>query len=175
LLPSFQSSWAEEMACVVRDSATPCLVLRELPQSDSVRLDCLAPGTKVTAIDSKPYWREVRLEGGREGWVAKKFLELDAAVPEAQPPFPSKSDAWLEVHFVDVGQCDGIWIHRVITTQWPRGGTGHDVTIEGPWRPATSETESHRGLRLTSQGRFEDDPTSICQDGGSPCISCENA
>jgi uncharacterized protein YgiM (DUF1202 family) len=94
------TGWADEMAYVVQESATPCLVLRDLPQSDSDRLDCLAPGTKVTAIDSKPYWREVRLEGGREGWVAKKFLELAAAVPEAQPPFPANPNAWLEVHFV---------------------------------------------------------------------------
>ena len=39
-----------------------------------------------------------------QGWIAKKFI-----VPIEQPIAP-QVDRWLEVHFVDVGQGDAIWI-----------------------------------------------------------------
>jgi beta-lactamase superfamily II metal-dependent hydrolase len=52
----------------------------------------------------------VRLADGRVGWAAKKFL----IEPSGPPPNPNNSsipaNAWLEVHFLDVGQGDGIWI-----------------------------------------------------------------
>ena len=62
----------------------------------------------VTGIGAAPYWRQVRLEDGHTGWAAKKFLELVEAPAGPAAPNP---DAWLEVHVVDVGQGDGIWIH----------------------------------------------------------------
>jgi len=100
-------------AYVVRASADPCLVLRVAPAADSARGDCLPPGTGVTGVDAVPFWRRVRLPDGREGWAAKKFL--DPAGPVAEEAAPSSAaaipkTAWLEVHIVDVGQGDGIWI-----------------------------------------------------------------
>lgn len=96
---------------VVKNSASPCLKLRPQPNTDADPIDCLAPGTQVTVIESVPYWRKVHLEDGREGWVAKKYIEPASTPPAAAPPASLPQDAWLEVHFVDVGQGDGIWIH----------------------------------------------------------------
>ena len=97
---------------VVRPTADPCLLLRTAPDADASRIDCLLPGTSVGAVDAVPFWRRVRLVDGREGWAAKKFLE--PAVVPAESPTPAGDalppDAWLEVHIVDVGQGDGIWI-----------------------------------------------------------------
>ena len=73
--------------------------------------DCLEPGTQVTVLDSIPYWRKVHLQDGREGWVAKKYIEPVSSPSPATPPSSLPQNAWLEVHFVDVGQGDGIWIH----------------------------------------------------------------
>ena len=53
--------------------------------------------------------------------MAKKFLEpITPPVPLTGTAIPA--DAWLEVHFVDVGQGDGIWIHT------------HDDGIDGNGR-----------------------------------------
>lgn len=96
---------------VVRPAADPCLVLRSAPNADSTRIDCLVPGTSVGALDAVPFWRRVRLTDGREGWAAKKFLEpADTVAPAPSGDGVPPPDAWLEVHFVDVGQGDGIWI-----------------------------------------------------------------
>ena len=92
---------------VVRADAEPCLKLRASPSASAVVLGCLAPGTQVEVLEQAPYWRKVQ-QGNREGWVAKKFL---ADVAEAAPVSAAEADQWLEVHFVDVGQGDGIWIH----------------------------------------------------------------
>ncbi len=75
-------------------------------------MDCLVPGTQVTGVDAVPFWRRIRLADGREGWSAKKFLEpVGPVVDELAPPEAAiPPNAWLEVHIVDVGQGDGIWI-----------------------------------------------------------------
>ena len=62
---------------LIRDSAAPCLRLRPEPNTATSPIDCIPPGTQVTVLDSAPYWRQVRLPDGREGWAAKKFLEPD--------------------------------------------------------------------------------------------------
>lgn len=111
-----------EQTYVVRDSATPCLNIRPDHDSSVDPLDCVPPGTRLTGVSSVPYWREVVLEDGRRGWVAKKFLEAIPEPPPAPPDAPLPADAFLEVHFVDVGQGDAIWIHT------------HDDTIDGNGR-----------------------------------------
>jgi hypothetical protein len=78
--------------------------------TSSAVIKCLAPGTVVTLLEDIPYWQKVRLEAGREGWAAKKYLESVIAPPlgPQSPAIPAV--AWLRIHFVDVGQGDAIWI-----------------------------------------------------------------
>ena len=104
---------------VVRPTAEPCLRVRPEPNTDAERFTCIPPGTRVLVVGSVPYWREVELQDGRRGWAAKRFLEPVGPVELAAPPKEIPEDAWLEVHFVDVGHGDGIWI------------TTHDDGIEG--------------------------------------------
>ncbi len=108
LLPAGLAGQEGAVVFRVRESAAPCLVFRALPSAGAARQDCLAPGTVADGIGTAPYWRQIRLGDGRTGWAAKKFLEL---VGEPAGPPASIPDAWLEVHVVDVGQGDGIWIH----------------------------------------------------------------
>jgi competence protein ComEC len=97
-----------QQTMVVRETVSSCLVVRARPASDSPRRGCLAPGTQVTAIASAPYWRRIVLPDGKKGWAAKQHLAMVTA--PADQPAPADPDRWLEVHFVDVGQGDGIWI-----------------------------------------------------------------
>lgn len=92
----------------IRGTAVPCLKVRSLPAPDAAPLACLVPGTTVTGIGAAPYWRQIQLADGRTGWAAKKFLDLSGT---PAPPPAASPDAWLEVHVIDVGQGDGIWIH----------------------------------------------------------------
>lgn len=96
---------------VVRESAAPCLKFRSEPSTTSNPVDCLPPGTHATEIESISFWRKVRLVDGREGWASKRFLGPASGPGSEAAPSAISSDAWLEVHFVDVGQGDGIWIH----------------------------------------------------------------
>lgn len=121
VLLAFAAPFAVQSATeslVVRSSATPCLAVRRAPESDAPSVACLAPGTAVTADSAVPFWRHVRMADGKRGWAAKKFLEEQAgtlADPPVQPAPPGAAgaipdSAWLEIHIVDVGQGDGIWI-----------------------------------------------------------------
>jgi beta-lactamase superfamily II metal-dependent hydrolase len=102
---------ADPNAYVIKASASPCLKLRPQPDTDAAPTDCLPPGTHVSVIESIPYWRKIHLEDGREGWVAKMYIEPASSPSPAPAPTSIPQDAWVEVHFVDVGQGDGIWIH----------------------------------------------------------------
>ena len=86
---------------VVKDSVTDCVNVRPDHDVTTTPIACLAAGTPVTVTDVFPYWREITF-GTQTGWIAKKFI-----VP-ATSPSPVRStdfplDAFLEVHFVDVG------------------------------------------------------------------------
>jgi beta-lactamase superfamily II metal-dependent hydrolase len=118
---------------VVRPTANPCLNVRRAPSGDSTSLACIAPGSIVTADSSVPFWRRVRTSDDTHGWAAKKFL--GAAEPlSPQPSAPSgiPDTAWLEIHIVDVGQGDGIWI-----STWDDGIPGNgrfdgrNIVIDG--------------------------------------------
>jgi beta-lactamase superfamily II metal-dependent hydrolase len=87
----------------VRDTVQTCVNVREEPRTLSTAVSCLTANTNVTVIGSVPFWRRITFDSS-EGWIAKKFI-----VPVEQPPSP-QIDRWLEVHFVDVGQGDAIWI-----------------------------------------------------------------
>jgi beta-lactamase superfamily II metal-dependent hydrolase len=118
---------------VVRPTAVPCLNVRRAPSGDSASLACIAPGTIVTADSSVPFWRRVRIASGPAGWAAKKFLDPAATLspdPSALSGIPDS--AWLEIHIVDVGQGDGIWI-----STWDDGIPGNgrfdgrNIVIDG--------------------------------------------
>jgi competence protein ComEC len=85
----------------------------------------------VAAVGTAPYWRQVRLADSSTGWAAKRFLE-PVAVPDPAQPDPDRDDAWLEVHVVDVGQGDGIWIHT-FDDNIPGNGRyeGYNIIIDG--------------------------------------------
>lgn len=118
---------------VVRSTAAPCLTVRGTPASDGAPVACIPPGTHVTGIATAPYWRRVRMIDGQIGWAAKKYL--DASSDSTITPAPSdtaRDDAWLEIHVVDVGQGDGIWIHT-FDDGVPGNGRyeGRNIAIDG--------------------------------------------
>lgn len=120
---------------VVAADATPCLNIRPRAESGATPVvDCLAPGTRVAGIGVAPYWRQVRLADGRTGWAAKKFLAVDSSAAPVTPAdtTAARTDAWLEVDVVDVGQGDGIWIHTY-DDNIPGNGRyeGYNIIIDG--------------------------------------------
>jgi competence protein ComEC len=115
----------------VSDDVVSCLAVRARPESTAPAIDCLSAGTRVEAVGTAPYWRQIRLSDGRTGWAAKKFLQIVAAPPPA-PAAEDRDDAWLEVHVVDVGQGDGIWIHT-FDDNIPGNGRyeGYNIIVDG--------------------------------------------
>jgi len=122
----------------VSAAAAPCLNLRPRPEADAPPLACLTPGTPAEGIGAAPYWRELRLTDGRTGWAAKKFL---VAVETTATVTPS-AEAWLEVHIVDVGQGDAIWIHT-FDDNIPGNGIyeGKNILIDGGPDAADAKNE----------------------------------
>ena len=140
---------------VVRASATPCLNVRSTPQSGAPALACILPGATVTGDSAVPFWRRVRTVDGTRGWAAKKFLDTVAtpAVPTGNPvpaagPNAIPDSAWLEIHIVDVGQGDGIWI---ATHDDGKAGNnrfdGRNIVIDGGPDGSDSRNEFLKYLR----------------------------
>lgn len=134
----------------VSDRVSSCLVLRAEPRPQASRLSCMPPGTRVSVVGTTAYWRQVRLEDGLTGWAAKKFLvavevadSSEAAATEAL-----REDAWLEVHFVDVGQGDGIWI-QTFDDAIPGNGRyeGRSIIIDGGPDASDARNEMLRYVR----------------------------
>lgn len=92
-----------DLTAVVRQDAVPCTPVHAAPSATAKRVDCLAPGTRVTIAASSFAWRKIRT-GPHEGWIAKHSVMTDGYPP-------ANDEHWLEVHIIDVGQGDGIWIH----------------------------------------------------------------
>jgi competence protein ComEC len=115
-----------------------CLKVRARPESSAPSFICLDPGTQVEAVGVAPYWRRIRLQDGRTGWAAKKFLEI-VAVPAVTGADTTPDDPWLEVHVVDVGQGDGIWIHT-FDDNIPGNGRyeGYNIIVDGGPRDPTN-------------------------------------
>jgi competence protein ComEC len=139
----------EPPAFVVRQAAAPCLNIRPRPEADAPAFACLPPGTAVSAVAAAPYWRQVRLTDGRTGWAAKKYLESGRALPpDPEPGAAARDDAWLEIHVVDVGQGDGIWIHT-FDDNMPGNGRyeGKNIVIDGGPNAGDEKNELLRYLR----------------------------
>lgn len=117
---------------VVRESAAPCLKVRARPEPASGSLACLPPGTRVNGLGVAPYWRRVGVGDTLEGWAAKKYLDPTATPAPTDTTAPQRDDAWLEIHVVDVGQGDGIWIHT-FDDNIPGNGRyeGKNIVIDG--------------------------------------------
>ena len=117
---------------VVRESAAPCLKVRARPEPASPSLACLPPGTAVAGLGVAPYWRRVGVGDTLEGWAAKKYLESTTTPPVTDSAAAPRDDAWLEIHVVDVGQGDGIWIHT-FDDNIPGNGRyeGRNIVIDG--------------------------------------------
>jgi hypothetical protein len=115
----------------VSDDVASCLKVRVRPESSAPDFVCLTPGTQVEAVGVAPYWRQIQLQDGRLGWAAKKFLQLSDTPPLARTT-DDREDAWLEVHVVDVGQGDGIWIHT-FDDNIPGNGRyeGYNIIVDG--------------------------------------------
>jgi beta-lactamase superfamily II metal-dependent hydrolase len=140
LLPAVLAAQAPT-TFTVRADASPCLNIRSSPESDAAAFTCMPPGTQVEGVGTAPYWRQVRLADGRIGWAAKKYLEAGAV---AGPPAAAadRDDAWLEIHVVDVGQGDGIWIHT-FDDNVPGNGRyeGLNIVIDGGPNSADASNE----------------------------------
>lgn len=144
LVPAPLTAQADSLE--VRASARPCARVRQRPAPEAGVKACLVPGTRVVGIGVVPFWRKVRMADGRTGWIAKQSLAaaggagaLGAAPlvappagPTPPPPAAAMADRWLEVHVVDVGQGDGIWIHTA-DDGIPGNGSfeGKNIIIDG--------------------------------------------
>jgi competence protein ComEC len=103
---------------VVRSSVSTCLNVRDDHDDEATSIACLTAGTPVIVVGSFPYWREITFGNNQRGWVAKKYIEpAETPAPDTSTSIPS--DAFLTIHFVDVGQGDAIWIQT------------HDDEIDG--------------------------------------------
>lgn len=126
----------------IRDTVTDCLNVRPEPDVSTDPIVCLTAGTAVTVVGTVPYWRQIELPDGRRGWAAKKYLEPSEqpAISPADQSIPA--DAFLEVHFVDVGQGDAIWIHTYDDGIDGNGRfEGRNIVIDGG--PSSSDAGNH--------------------------------
>jgi len=106
----------------VKDTVSGCLNVREDPNTSADVRTCIQPGTIVTALDSGPYWRKIQVFPGVDGWAAKRYLEPTTSPAPSPESDTIPANAWLEFHFIDVGQGDAIWI------------TTHDDGLDGNGR-----------------------------------------
>jgi competence protein ComEC len=135
-------------AFVVRESAAPCLKIRARPEPASPSLACLPPGTAVNGLGVAPYWRRVGVGDTLEGWAAKKYLESIATPAGTDSTIALRDDAWLEIHVVDVGQGDGIWIHT-FDDNIPGNGRyeGKNIVIDGGPEGADATDRLYQDLK----------------------------
>lgn len=102
------------------------LNVRAEPKSSAEILAVLRPGDRVTQIGAVPYWYQVRLADGTEGWASKGYLRVAAGT--APPPPPGELDlAKLKFHFIDVGVGDAILIDYGDKEIFIDGGNGINV------------------------------------------------
>ena len=59
----------------VNADVEPCLLLRERPNTESDKVDCLPPGTNLSVLGKSDSWFAVAVADGRRGWAASAYLE----------------------------------------------------------------------------------------------------
>src|SRR5688500_13742264 len=96
-----------------QDTVTPTdAVVRRVNDSEEPAtgntpvLGNLAPDERATLLDDVPGWYRVRLQDGTVGYVAKRWVRIEAG-PVA-PVAPTTVGVPFTLHLVDVGNGDGI-------------------------------------------------------------------
>jgi beta-lactamase superfamily II metal-dependent hydrolase len=142
----------------VRNNVAPCLNVRANPQANAASIDCLTPGTTITVVNSVLFWREIIYGNNQRGWVAKKYIEpveTDSLTITGSTAIPA--NAFLTVHFVDVGQGDAIWIQTFDDGIDGNGKfEGYSIVIDGgPYSADNSnpllpymESQGHHGADI---------------------------
>lgn len=102
----------------VSDNAVGCIRIRATPKTGALERGCVYAGTPLQLIGTAAYWdrvRTVRITPALVGWLPKKFVVgITAPAGGANGGAGGSAilnNAWLEIHFVDVGQGDAVWIH----------------------------------------------------------------
>lgn len=151
-------AWAQLSEPHVIRSDGGCINVRPQPDTSTSPTACLAPGTSVVVVAAIPFWREITFGNNERGWAAKKFLVASPApvvTPLAGGAIPA--DAFLEIHFVDVGQGDAIYIQTHDDGIDGNGKfEGYGVVVDGgPYSADASnpllpyiEQHAHHGAKL---------------------------
>ena len=133
-------------------AGTGCLKVRATADASASSIDCIATGTPVTVITAVPFWREIAYGNNKHGWVAKKFLEETGGNPVVDTLAASiPANAFLTIHFVDVGQGDAIWIQTFDDGIDGNGKfEGYSIVIDGG--PTSSDNNNALLPYMESQG-----------------------
>lgn len=132
LLGLLSAAGGAQSSLRVRDDAVGCIRLRAAPRSDAIERGCVYAGAELRQLATAPYWRQVVTAANAQlaGWVPKKFIVEQAGAPSTETTI--REDAWLEIHFVDVGQGDAIWIRTFDDGVAGNGRyDGRNVVIDG--------------------------------------------
>jgi beta-lactamase superfamily II metal-dependent hydrolase len=118
--------------------------VRAEPSSSAQIVGILRPGDRVTQIGSVPFWYQVRLEDGTEGWAAKAYLQ--AATPDPTPgaTVAGIDLAKLRIHFIDVGVGDAILIDYEDREVFIDGGMGINIA----WKYVTDRNLIQNPIEL---------------------------
>ena len=143
----------------IRDDVTTCVTVRNDHVTTSKDIACLGAGTTVEVLSSIPFWREIKFNTNKTGWIAKKYLVPLSSSNEADGDRTIPENANLAIHFVDVGQGDGIWIQTHDDGIDGNGKfEGYSIVIDGgPYSADDSnpllpymETQGHHGAIVES-------------------------
>ncbi len=135
---------AQNEPYIVRPTVHPCVNVRTEASATASSIECLTPGTVVTVIESVPFWRKVKFGNNQEGWIAKKYIEpagsISADTINASDAGNIPANAFLTIHYVDVGQGDGILIQTYDDGIQGNGKfEGYSIVIDcGPYKADAS-------------------------------------
>lgn len=158
LLKLSSTAFGQNESYVVRNTVTPCVNVRTDHFTDAASIACLVPGTQVMVVSSVPFWREIIFGNNQRGWVAKKYIEPATTVPnDVSDSSFIPANAFLTIHYVDVGQGDAIWIQTHDDGIDGNGKfEGHSILIDGgpysadesnPFLPYI-ESQGHHGADI---------------------------